>query len=850
MSLLALGSGIISYFFQDEIIRLVLESINNHITTRIQVQSANFSMMRKFPNATVEFKNVVINHSKGFDSLSFDSEKRQQMLLAESVFIEMNLFRLLSGDYRITSIEARNGNINLLTAQNGCHNFIFWKTSAQNDEGSPIELENVTLRNVGIYYNYKQTNTVLALHADRANLSGKFSSQRYVMSVDWEGAVKLLSIDNDNYIQDKSLELTGKLDVENKTFTIRNCDLTLAKNKMSVSGGFIIDDVLNLNLRIDGKDMDYTSLTSLAPVAYRQYLNDYPGKGALSFTAAVKGVAGKGKTPQIEAQFSMKKGHITHRQTQIKLSNLSFSGTFTSGELNRRSTSVLNVRNIECTFGGGTLKGSFSLRDFVKPLIVINIAGNTDLKQLHAFIPARTKILSAEGQMSCNMTIAALLNKMSLTKTDDIEKLAIKGAVRFGDASLRFKEPDFRFSQINGTLQIGNNVSTDDLSLILNSNDFKINGNIEHLTPYLINQSKSLSLNATISSQYLCIDSLLFSNAAPTVNNQNIESAALSFPENIDFDTNIEAQKFHYQKFEAERLKARLVYKPTTIEIKSIAFSVMSGNVKGSGVVSNDKAGNLRVYGETTLSQLDVRQLFTTFDNFAQDKLRAEHVAGKLSGELDFVVGWDKKMQLRQNDIFVEGKMDLDGGELINFEPLNNLSTFVALEELQNIRFPKLRTQISIKDRKLTFPGTDVKTSSFDIICQGEHSFDNIYAYRVKILLSELLAAKARKVKRENKENEYLEDDGKRTALYLIITGQGDNFKMSYDKQSAKASVAEDIRNEKQSLKNILKEEFGWFNKDTTITTTTPNDNNNIKSKPKKTRNKDDDEEELKFIFD
>ena len=87
----------------------------------------------------------------------------------------------------------------------------------------------------------------------------------------------------------------------------------------------------------------------------------------------------------------------------------------------------------------------------------------------------------------------------------------------------------------------------------------------------------------------------------------------------------------------------------------------------------------------------------------------------------------------------------------------------------------------------------------------------------MKILLSELLAAKARRAKRENQENEYVEDGGKRAALYLLITGQGANYNMIYDKQSAKASVAEDIRNEKQTLKNILNEEFGWFKKDTTL---------------------------------
>jgi len=223
---------------------------------------------------------------------------------------------------------------------------------------------------------------------------------------------------------------------------------------------------------------------------------------------------------------------------------------------------------------------------------------------------------------------------------------------------------------------------------------------------------------------------------------------------------------------------------------------------------------------------MDVKQLFGTFDNFGQDQLRVEHINGKLSGDLDFSLAWDNKQQLKQNDMLVAANMELEGGELVNFEPLNSLSKFVALEELQNIKFSKLNTQISVKNGSLSFPNTDVRSSAFDISCNGTHSFNNTYKYHVKILLSELLAAKARKVKRENLDNEYTEEGGKRVALHLKVEGQGDDFKISYDKQSAKEAVAVEIRNEKQNLKTILKEEFGIFKKDTTLVRTTkPPDN-------------------------
>jgi len=826
-SFLALGSGIVSYFFQDETIRFVIESINKLVVSRIEVQSAHFSVVRKFPNATVEFKNVVMSHVNDFDTLGFDPAHNRNLLSAESVFVELNFFRLLTGDYRITRIEVQDGNINQLTDRNNRHNFIFWKTPEKSTgNSSPIELQNVTLRNVDFYYCHKRSNTVLSLYANRAQLAGRFSSQQYTMNADWQGAVQLLSLNNDVLIRNKDLELTGKLDVDNNNiFTIRRSEFILAKAEMSVSGSFSTDNNVVLDLHVEGRKMDYSSLVSVIPEKYQQYLKDYPGKGDVHFTASITGKAGDGSVPHIDAQFGMSQGQITHRQSKTKLTGLSFTGTFTTGEKNRRSTSALHIRDLDCVFGGGVVKGRLSMQNFTKPQITVKIAGNTDLEQLRRFVPG-TQITSAGGRMIYDLTVNTRLKNLTLTKTDDIDQLDVQGTVKFSEASLCLRDPAWRFSRINGALQLGNRIATKNLSLVLNGNDFQMDGYMERLTPYLLKRGKTVYLKANVLSQQLCVDSLLMStgktSTTPTVANKTPKNTALLLPENIDFEVNMEAIKFRYRMFDAERMKAHLVYRPRNLEIRTIGFSSMSGKVTGCGTIANDKANQIHVLGETSLDRLDVGQLFQSFANFGQNVLHAEHVKGKLSGNIGFAVGWDNRMQLLQNEIVVEGRVELDGGELVNFEPMNNLSRFVALEELQNIRFSKLRTQIFVKNRKLTLPQTDIQSSAFDIMGSGEHLFDNSYTYHIKILLTELLAAKARKAKRENRENEYAEDGGKRAALYLKVEGKGSDFKINYDKKSATASVAADIRNEKQTIKSILNEEFGWFKKDSLQKPTSP----------------------------
>ena len=69
----------------------------------------------------------------------------------------------------------------------------------------------------------------------------------------------------------------------------------------------------------------------------------------------------------------------------------------------------------------------------------------------------------------------------------------------------------------------------------------------------------------------------------------------------------------------------------------------------------------------------------------------------------------------------------------------------------------------------------------------------------------------------QNPNTKNMDDGLGRTTLFLKMTGTVDNYKIAYDTKGLKESWKEDLKEEKQTLKTILNEEFGWFKKDTTL---------------------------------
>jgi len=169
--------------------------------------------------------------------------------------------------------------------------------------------------------------------------------------------------------------------------------------------------------------------------------------------------------------------------------------------------------------------------------------------------------------------------------------------------------------------------------------------------------------------------------------------------------------------------------------------------------------------------------------------------------------------------ITAEGKYVIENGGLIDFGPVKDLSSFIELSELENIHFKKLENDFFIKNNFLYIPQMDVRSSAADLSINGKHSLDNEYEYHVKILLSEALSKKIHKPKPNTTEFGAVQDDVLgRTSLLLKIESRGDDVKVGYDVKAAGTKVKSEIKSERQTLMNILNEEYGWYKNDTTVT--------------------------------
>jgi hypothetical protein len=199
--------------------------------------------------------------------------------------------------------------------------------------------------------------------------------------------------------------------------------------------------------------------------------------------------------------------------------------------------------------------------------------------------------------------------------------------------------------------------------------------------------------------------------------------------------------------------------------------------------------------------------LFNECNDFGQQEITQKNLNGKLSGEINFVGVWSSNFRCDLNKLYVLSKIKVSNGELLNYEPLNALGKYIDVNDLRNLKFADLDNTIEIKNKTIFIPQFDVKNNALNITLSGTHSFNNIVDYRMKIKLSELLKNKRKKLSNEFNEEEVTADRG--VNLYISMKGPIDNISITYDKLGTKQKITQELKQEKQNIKEILKKELG-----------------------------------------
>ena len=101
----------VSLIMQNKVAGMVLKTLNNSFSTKIETGSYRLSLIKKFPKASIELKNVIVYSSPYFDRSGFKGINTDTLLTAKSASLDFRTIDMIRGAYTFTTINVRSGNL-------------------------------------------------------------------------------------------------------------------------------------------------------------------------------------------------------------------------------------------------------------------------------------------------------------------------------------------------------------------------------------------------------------------------------------------------------------------------------------------------------------------------------------------------------------------------------------------------------------------------------------------------------------------------------------------------------------------------------------------------------------------
>jgi hypothetical protein len=793
--LLAVSGLLLGYIFGDKVKAYITGELNRYLNTEISVGKVDFSILRNFPNASVVFSNVLAK-----DAFPSPKENKDSLFYAEKVSLIFNLKDVFTGRYTINKIALGRGVIKARVNAKGQDNFHFWKEPANTGNSSfRFSVTELVLEEMRVLYDNKKNRLLYTGTSQRLGLSIEYEKDHLMLKGRLDSRVHLLKQDTTVLLKDLPLASRVELEARGNKYILTSCEAELADNVIALNG-----TVLNapagviLDLTYRAEELVLESIQQLIPAGYFSLGPDYEIAGRISLKGVMRGLLSREKQPHMEMSFSLDEGSLRKQSQRTRITKVRLEGIFANVTPEGKKELYLSIPLIRGLLGNDSLTGSLTMRGNENPILQLTSRGSLSLDDLEE-MTGRPEVKGLEGKASFSLAYNGRANDLLRFRDS-----SLTASVELKEARVLLNDGKGELKNISGQLSIkGGTVFFSNLALKAGSSDLMVNGRLSNVYAFADPVAGKAGFDGSVEAGVLDLGQLIEAFKPPAA---DTGKAAV-----ISTRIRLKAAELEYDKFRAEKIAGTILYDEGYLELSQLSFHTLEGHVMLDGTLSAPKEDSLRLSCSADLNNINIRQLFKTCRNFNQQRLTDKNINGALSGPVILSVSFGKDFSVNERTLYAKSSITLDRGELTDFEPVLALSRFIKVSELKNIKFATLRNTIEIRDQKIIIPAMEISSNALNLTASGIHSLDNQVEYRIKLLLSQILG---KKVKEQHSEFGEIENDGSgRTALYLLMKGDVREPKFYYDKAAVSQKIRSDLKTEKETLRQVFREEFKWLKK-------------------------------------
>ena len=726
------------FLFQDKIITLVKKTVNNNITAQLDFTDANLSLLRDFPNASLQLSNVSIINGRPF--------KGDTLLFSKEINLELKLTELLKNSSEKLNIQyftINNAKLNVLVNEIGIANYEIIKSSDEKTEVKSektvafgLSVNSYSINNSTIKYNDKQGKLLVELSNFNHKGSGDFSQENSELETETSSLISF-AMDGNSYAKNQKLQLDAILgiDLTNNKFTFLKNRLKLNKLPLIFDGSIQLNnDNQDININFKTPSSDFKNFLGLIPERYTTDITNVDTKGKFNVNGKVNGILSKTRIPKFYVSIQSENASFKYPNLPNSIENIYINAQIknTTGKLDN---TLISLQDLSFKIDEDIFSGKASVTNInTNPNINAQFKGVLNLENLYKAYPISFKnklsgILKADLQTSFDMnaikdkTINRIENNGKINLTNfNFSSDTMLNPIKIKETEVNFKPGTIALTKFNATT---------------GKSDLNANGTLKNLLGALFNGQK-LQGNLNLKSNALYLNDFMQESTEQTTEKEfeketnTVKATSLKIPAFLDCKVVADANTVYYDNLKLKNVKGVFLLKNQKAILQDVNVNVFNGVISLNGEVNTqNKQPNFAL--KLGVKSFDISESFTGLELLQSLSPIIGAMNGKLNSDIDLSGNLDTdftpKLASLSGKAFAELlTTKIDPKKTKSLSLLNDKLSFINLE---NIDLSDIKTQLSFDNGNVVVKPFDVKYKDIGINIGGSHGFDKNMNYNI-----------------------------------------------------------------------------------------------------------------------
>lgn len=727
----------IPLLFQDKVMNLVKTTINNNVNAKVDFSDSSLSLLRNFPNASVQLSNLTVINNAPFegDTLVYAKEVNLALKLTE-------LFKASSEQLNIKSFTIDDALVNVLVDKKGNANYDIAKPSeteeTKDEEPSTfgLSINSYAINNATVKYNDEQGKLNLELSELNHSGSGDFSQSNSELDTQTSTLVSF-GMDGNSYAKNQKIELDAILgmDLTNMKFSFLKNEAKL-NNLPLVFDGFVQINEKNQEVDINFKtpSSDFKNFLGLIPEAYTKSIAGVSTTGNFSVNGKVNGIIDDNHIPKLDISMKSNNASFKYPDLPKSVQNINIDAQI-KNTTGKTENTFVTINGLSFKVDQDTFSGKGNIYNLTtNPKVNASLKGILNLANINKAYP-----IDLENELS-GILKADLRTEFDMKAIENNTLSRIKNNGKMEVSDFVFSSED-----VVNPLHIKNTVvnftpgtvSLTKFDATTGKSDLNATGTLKNLLGFLLSDKK-LRGNFKLNSNNFYVSDFMQENPEAVENEDDSKkdtpTESLKIPAFLDCAVSANAKTVYYDNLTLKNVRGTLLLKDEKAILQNMNAGIFNGQIALNGEV-NTQQKKPTFDMKLGIKSFDIAQSFTSLDLLQSISPIAGAMNGKLNSDIDLAGSL--------NDDFTPNLASVSGKALAELlttsinpqktKALSLLNDKLSFMDLSKLDLSDIKTHLSFKEGKVVVKPFDLKYNDIGITVGGSHGFDKTMNYNVTL---------------------------------------------------------------------------------------------------------------------